>query len=193
MSAGACGFVLCFWGQWVDLSSRSVQFGFTSLAVGFAGLLLFLLFGEASLLGKALSLGPVRYIGRISYGIYLLHYGLISVLDRLLHYRFMAGVSRSWMLVILMRLALTLGVAALSYRFFESPILRLKDRLRVKGPRDRFPLTSSHCLPGNGWRWGRTDGLNYSPGDARLCLRAAKLSGLGFASRSLPLRKGAIP
>jgi hypothetical protein len=105
-------------------------FGFTSLAITFAGLLLFLLHGESSVLGRVFSLGPIRYIGRISYGIYLLQDGVFTLLARLAQHPWLAPLAKSWIFAIPLRIGLIVCVAAISYRFFESPILRIKDRLR---------------------------------------------------------------
>jgi len=105
-------------------------FGFTSLAAGFAGLLLLLLHGQPTIVVKFLSLRPLRYIGRISYGIYLLHDGCISFLNRLPLHRFLDTMADSWIFAIPLRVVFTICIAAFSYRFFGSPILRFKDRLR---------------------------------------------------------------
>jgi peptidoglycan/LPS O-acetylase OafA/YrhL len=121
---------LGFWPNWDLTTGNNVVLGFTSLAVGFAGLLLLLLHGEPSLLVKVFSLRPLRYIGRISYGIYLLQYGIISLLNRIPFDRVLGEAATSWMLVVPLRIGCVIGLAALSYRFFESPILRMKDRLR---------------------------------------------------------------
>jgi peptidoglycan/LPS O-acetylase OafA/YrhL len=118
-----------YWHGWGATRGHNIVFGFTSLAVTFAGLLLFLLIGESSVFGRVLSFGPVRYVGRISYGIYLLHAGLFALLERLFQLRSMGGFVRSWMFAIPLRIGITVCVAALSYKFFESPILRIKDRL----------------------------------------------------------------
>jgi peptidoglycan/LPS O-acetylase OafA/YrhL len=74
-------------------------------------------------------LAPLRhpilvYLGTISYGIYLYHvpiYHLISPNHSRL-------VCTDPMWVDLLKLVATLGVAALSWKFLEQPILRLKDR-----------------------------------------------------------------
>lgn len=108
----------------------NVAFGFTSLAVSFAGLLWLLLHEERSLLVKLFSFTPLRYIGRISYGMYLLHYGLIALLLRIPYHRILGQVGDSWVFLFAFRIAVIVCVASISYRFFESPILRLKDRLK---------------------------------------------------------------
>lgn len=63
---------------------------------------------------------PMTYIGRVSYGMYLLHPLVLGVALHALH-------SRGWGQVAIYMLA-TLGVAAASYELFEKRILRLKRR-----------------------------------------------------------------
>jgi peptidoglycan/LPS O-acetylase OafA/YrhL len=63
-----------------------------------------------------------RHVGKVSYGMYLLHVLCINVVRRLLDVQqgprvFLGG------------LALSVAAATLSYRLFESPLLRLKDRI----------------------------------------------------------------
>jgi peptidoglycan/LPS O-acetylase OafA/YrhL len=122
--------IIGFWKNWEAIKGHNLVFGFTSLAIAFAGLLQLLLRDESSLLIKAFSVTPLRYIGRISYGIYILQYGIISVLDRIPFHRILGSVAESWMFAIPLRVGVTIAIAALSYRFFESPILRIKERLR---------------------------------------------------------------
>lgn len=66
---------------------------------------------------------PVVYIGRVSYGMYLLH---TLVWGYLFHNLFF-GASKGWPQMIVYVLA-TIGAAALSYELFEKRVLRLKRR-----------------------------------------------------------------
>jgi peptidoglycan/LPS O-acetylase OafA/YrhL len=72
-----------------------------------------------------LAFGPVAYLGKISYGLYVYHLLVIErdwlgyLPDNYL-FRFRQPLGE---------LALTIAVAAVSWRFFEQPINRLKDRL----------------------------------------------------------------
>ena len=79
------------------------------------------------------ALRPLRdprlcYLGQISYGIYLYHYIIITTMEQLCgHY----GVARAlWLDAV--AFALVLGVAALSWRYVEQPILGFKDRFEYR-------------------------------------------------------------
>jgi peptidoglycan/LPS O-acetylase OafA/YrhL len=76
-----------------------------------------------------LEAGPLPYLGRISYGIYVYQFLTIRVsfliLERWADY---ANPLHRWLTLYALSAALTLAVAALSYRFIEQPFLRLKER-----------------------------------------------------------------
>jgi peptidoglycan/LPS O-acetylase OafA/YrhL len=79
--------------------------------------------------------GRLQYLGRISYGLYLYH-PLVFTIVMLAHFRL--GLRASvW--IDLFKLAACLGVSAASWRFVEKPILALKDRFayRRSSPLDR--------------------------------------------------------
>jgi peptidoglycan/LPS O-acetylase OafA/YrhL len=69
---------------------------------------------------------PVRHVGAVSYGMYLLHVGVIGAAKAALP----AGFSPAWLLF-LVAFPTTVAVATLSYRYFERPFLRLRDRFRT--------------------------------------------------------------
>jgi peptidoglycan/LPS O-acetylase OafA/YrhL len=64
--------------------------------------------------------GALRYIGKISYGLYLLHYPVQSIVGKALP-------GPVWRQLIVQSL-LTTVIAAAAYRFLELPFLALKDR-----------------------------------------------------------------
>jgi Predicted acyltransferases len=73
------------------------------------------------------------YIGKISYGIYVIHPLIIYLLSSFWRPRFSHSmpVSIQYPLIYLLVCILTIIVAALSYKFYESPFLRLKDRFAI--------------------------------------------------------------
>jgi peptidoglycan/LPS O-acetylase OafA/YrhL len=64
---------------------------------------------------------PLAYLGRISYGLYVIHYPVQEIVDKALPH---ARVS----LRIAVQVAITVALASVSFHFWEAPFLRLKDR-----------------------------------------------------------------
>ena len=67
-----------------------------------------------SILGCA----PLRYVGKISYGLFLYHVPILTLGHKWAH-----GLAGSAALI-----ALAFVAAALSYEYIEKPVLRLRDR-----------------------------------------------------------------
>jgi peptidoglycan/LPS O-acetylase OafA/YrhL len=76
------------------------------------------------LLMPLLTCGPVRYVGIISYGIYLMHMLVLGGMRRALP-------GQDFWVQFPLTLALTVAIAGLSHRYFEGWFLRLKHRLSV--------------------------------------------------------------
>jgi len=115
----------------VLMHRNSSTVGYTFLAIAFTGLLGISLASDprSSLLGRSLSAGWLRYIGRISYGIYLLHYPLFILWARFIG---SLGFYQTHKLAgnlagFAGQIALATMAASISWRFFEEPILRLKE------------------------------------------------------------------
>jgi peptidoglycan/LPS O-acetylase OafA/YrhL len=116
----------------VDLTLHPSQPGIPALhlCAGYLGLLL----GTVAIFLAFLN-APIRppqalvYLGRISFGLYVFHFFVINfgvlVFKRLqqlgMHLPFLLVFEPAILLV-------TIAAAAISYRFFEQPILRLKER-----------------------------------------------------------------
>ena len=67
---------------------------------------------------------PIVYLGKISYGLYVFHTTAIYVAER--HLRMFRHSER-----MALSLAMSIVAAALSYRYIESPFLRLKERFEI--------------------------------------------------------------
>jgi peptidoglycan/LPS O-acetylase OafA/YrhL len=102
----------------------------TLLSIGFGGMLLAALLGQAgartNLYCRFLTLRPLAFIGKISYGLYVTHILVFSVLggyvDAPLN-RF--GIPGN-LAIVAIRLAASIGFATLMWYRFEKPILGLK-------------------------------------------------------------------
>ena len=95
--------------------------------------------------GRLLELGPLRYLGTISYGIYVYHLMLPELVPRVarrLGYGdLLAPLGDQTVAYLLFYSALTIALAALSWHTFEGPVNRLKDRL------DRRPAAAGASVP----------------------------------------------
>jgi peptidoglycan/LPS O-acetylase OafA/YrhL len=125
-------------GQPLGILTRSRLLGaglqLTTINVFFAGvLLLFLLAGSGT--GKRyVNISLLRFLGYISYGLYLDHLLAFRMYDRICrHYLPQLIPSNGHFALVLLRFALAgggaIGAAYLSRRFFEERFLRLKDSL----------------------------------------------------------------
>lgn len=103
-----------------------ISFVDLAMTLTFGPLVLYLIESK-SMLSKAISVAPLRYLGRISYGTYVFHFMLIPFLPFFLSY---LGIHVKWpwdtRVSFVGSVAITYVMAAASWHFFESPILRLK-------------------------------------------------------------------
>jgi peptidoglycan/LPS O-acetylase OafA/YrhL len=79
-------------------------------------------------------------MGSITYGIYLLHMISLNIVKRVVPWHNEA-------LYYVLTMALSIGLATLSYRYFESPFLKLKDRFDWRGHAKPAPEARSAPAP----------------------------------------------
>jgi peptidoglycan/LPS O-acetylase OafA/YrhL len=91
--------------------------GFLLAALGTCGVLCSVVCAPGALLAMGLSWAPLRYIGRISYGMYLWHYPLFTYIDG-------ARTGLTGYPLFLVRAAATVAIATVSYVVVELPIRR---------------------------------------------------------------------
>ena len=103
--------------------------GYTVLAVLY-GSLLVLALHSGTLAQKVFTLAPLRFLGKISYGLYLWHY-LFSAQAEKLNLRLQAAIhpaALASLSVFAVTFGLSILVALASFHLIERPFLRLKDR-----------------------------------------------------------------
>jgi peptidoglycan/LPS O-acetylase OafA/YrhL len=115
--------LICAFRHTTDHNDRAIStVGFSALAIAYGSLLLLSL----GPLSQLFSIRVLRIFGKYSYGMYLYHFPLSAVLEHVKPvFTNHLGAPFSY---VLFCLAANLGVAALSFHFFEQPILRLKKR-----------------------------------------------------------------
>jgi peptidoglycan/LPS O-acetylase OafA/YrhL len=86
-----------------------------------AALITGLVSGYTGWIAQVLHWKPLVWLGGISYGIYLFH---LPILDLVIKYG-----PGPWLGQVAAAVLLAVGFAALSYRFVEKPMLRLKSRV----------------------------------------------------------------
>jgi peptidoglycan/LPS O-acetylase OafA/YrhL len=91
----------------------------------------FILWALSGKFVAVLQWSPLRYIGRISYQIYLIHLSMLYLAGYWFHRQ---------MVSIAVALAMTVTYAALSWHFLEQPLLRKKSHDRARSP--AVPLSS---------------------------------------------------
>jgi peptidoglycan/LPS O-acetylase OafA/YrhL len=114
---------LFLWFAHLNLASR---FGYTAIVLGFTSLVGLTLY--PGILSRFLSMRALTTTGRYSYCIYLIHPILILHANHFLPQRLPVGRWHTPSVVVLacVEFVIVFGVAALSYRFIEGPVLSFK-------------------------------------------------------------------
>jgi peptidoglycan/LPS O-acetylase OafA/YrhL len=102
--------------------------GYSLNAIAFTFLLAMIVSGHSPRLAALLSWRPLAYTGEIAYGLYLLHGPAAWVGRRLLMLAFGTQVAGHSAVSVPITFLASFLAAGVSYRFFESPILALKER-----------------------------------------------------------------
>jgi peptidoglycan/LPS O-acetylase OafA/YrhL len=98
-----------------------------------------------SLYRRTLSSAPVKFLGTISYGLYMMHILVFVVIGTFEHWVRPYGTTVSNLAIVTARLLLSVGAATLLWNGFEKPILRLKSRFESPAQ----PAPAGETAPGN--------------------------------------------
>jgi peptidoglycan/LPS O-acetylase OafA/YrhL len=128
-------YLLTSWRSGSFYLSAYPQFTIGLLGVGVASAAIIPIAMRAGRLNKILSSVPLRFLGRISYGFYVLHIFIEPLIDvlgaHLAHATFGATYQLDRFVI---AFPLTVLLATLSYYFFELPILAYKRRFPMHSP-----------------------------------------------------------
>ncbi|HEX8927066.1 MAG TPA: acyltransferase [Terriglobales bacterium] len=123
-----------------------MTYGLTLVAIGYASLLLLALARPQWALGSFLRARPLRFLGRVSYFVYLVHWGALKSTSVLMHELAPNAGKDLETAALVFSLVVTLVVAEFSWRFFESRMLAIGHRVKYsKAPRaippEPLPIT----------------------------------------------------
>jgi peptidoglycan/LPS O-acetylase OafA/YrhL len=128
---GTCvGSFLSTWGTrnqaWGSDWDRLV--GYSTSSLGCAGLVLWLVLYRGSKYTRWMCIPPLRYLGKISYGVYMLHpLALYSVIE--LSKKHLIHFHKDDPRYFLDATAMSILLAAISWHFFEGPLIRIKNQI----------------------------------------------------------------
>jgi len=120
--------LLAPWAVWLLWRGR-FEFVFLALALTFAGFVAYAVTSGSRLL----RVRPLRFVGKISYGIYILHPVLMGVFWMTPLYSAAAHLPYTHIFRMLGQVLFTIPFAAVSWYGFEQPILRLKRFFEIGG------------------------------------------------------------
>ena len=110
-------------------------FGYSVVAIGFAALVLLVVIHRGRRSTAVLRLAPLRYLGKLCFGLYLLHRPADTIVTAIAA-RGGADLGALWLVPV--KIAVAVGLATLSWHLVERPFLRRKDRFASR----RHPIAS---------------------------------------------------
>ncbi|MDH5022443.1 acyltransferase family protein [Enterobacter asburiae] len=119
------GALIYGWHKGIEAANQSLYLSSSILFAGVIGVI-----ASGVVKAKFLTIAPLIYIGKISYGLYLWHPFAIQIVDSLQYRGHLLWITGP--MVLASKLALTIAISALSFKFFELPFLRMKDRFTKK-------------------------------------------------------------
>ena len=126
---------------------RGSAFTDSALALGFGGMLIAALLANSApnLYSAFLNARPLKFLGTISYGLYMIHILTFVLIGRLDEQMAQYGALGDFT-VVFVRFALSISAATLMWYGFEKPILRLK-RFFQRKPEEQLPAPIPDLVP----------------------------------------------
>ncbi len=104
-----------------------IRYGLILFAIFYVSLLAYIFLSkENNILKRFFSLGCFRGIGKVSYGVYIFHSPVMMIIVRQIDLDM--GYWKGHLILLLSGTVISFVLASISYRYFEKPILRLKDK-----------------------------------------------------------------
>ncbi len=110
-------------------ASATNAVGYSAFALGGAALVVFAVTDPGGIIARTLGNHSLRLLGKLAYGLYLLHMPVLVLCRTYLH---TPAEVHSWAQIVpvaMIPLGITLGLAWLSWHFFEGPLVSLGHRI----------------------------------------------------------------
>jgi peptidoglycan/LPS O-acetylase OafA/YrhL len=114
----------------VKFGPEAYALTFTGIAIFAAALVVEVSTSPETTLARTLALRPLRAVGRVSYGMYLLHFPALDLAFPGVVWMAPRAGPGAFLLLYVVTVATTWTLAALMYAAWEKPFLRIKDRFR---------------------------------------------------------------
>jgi peptidoglycan/LPS O-acetylase OafA/YrhL len=124
LAALGLGVILAIHSLIGPLTLLRATLGYSWFAFLYSALLILVLSNTGGWLAAAMRLAPLRALGLVSYCVYIIHFPIHQLIHRILLHAPPQVNSVPGLLITLLGALLTIALAALSWRFFESPLLR---------------------------------------------------------------------
>lgn len=122
LALAGCAVIWMLDGSLQPFTEKALGLEYSLFAVFYSLLLLSAL--VSSRLSRLFCFAPVRFMGVVAYGVYLLHQPLIVVFHHTLLYIYPASRGVAGLLVSMFAVAVSLGLAAISWYYFEKPLVK---------------------------------------------------------------------
>jgi peptidoglycan/LPS O-acetylase OafA/YrhL len=126
---------------------RMPVFGYTWIEVYYTAVLVFVLAYRDSLMSRISRNKSLAWLGKLAYCIYLIHQPVIGFLFLILLNRPPRITEPYSLAIALLSLVVTLSVAKLSWKYFESPLVALGHKFRYGYSEQRSTLDSGQLFP----------------------------------------------
>jgi peptidoglycan/LPS O-acetylase OafA/YrhL len=136
LATGSFGYVSALGFQFPIANGYKQVWGYSLLNYFFAVTIYAV--AREGLFNRFLELGWMKYLGKISYGLYVYHFVLIYFAGRINDF-VPLSYEQNQVVSAIPAFAATVLVAALSYKYIEQPILNLKDKYFPSSPRQVKP------------------------------------------------------
>jgi peptidoglycan/LPS O-acetylase OafA/YrhL len=139
------GVAILTYKRWSMGTMPMCTLGFTCLALFYSSVLMVTMISPQGLLSRTFQASSLRWLGTIAYGLYLFHTMPLVVLFRIFRHR--SSALTNWLdgVIALSALVIALAMARLSWKYFESRLVRLGHRFTYRLAACPTPYSCKRC------------------------------------------------